>query len=190
MLQTSFSGLFSAGLGRSLLIRFLLISILPMAFIVWMSIQNSIQIITSDQTNKLDAIAQAKHDQLAAYFKSTITNLRLQAELENTVSFLEAMKNAHQENTTSNTKGKKKSLHELTKGYQWASLEEEYGGDFSRFLTTYDYVDILLLDDLGNVLYSIRKDHDLGSNIFSSQAKKSAFSLAAQKALKNWFSGL
>ena len=182
-----FGGLFSAGLGRSLLIRFLLISILPMAFIVWMSIQNSVQTITNNQTNKLDAIAQAKHDQLAAYFKSTITNLRLQAELENTVSFLEAMKSAHQDNNALRNKSKKKSLAELTKGYQWVTLEEEYGGDFSRFLTTYDYVDILLLDDQGNVLYSIRKDHDLGSNIFSNQAKISAFSLAAQKALKTGF---
>ncbi len=175
-----FSQLFTPGLGRTLLYRFLIISVLPMSFVAYISIQNSVHTITQAQTDKLAAIAKAKHNHLAAYFTSTITNIRLQAELENTVNFLQAMKQALQ---SSQARHADKTLLEVTKGYQWAALEEEYGGDFSRFLTTYDYVDILLLDNAGNVLYSIRRDGDLGSNVFSPELERQPFSLTAQKAL-------
>ncbi len=175
-----FSQLFTPGLGRTLLYRFLIISVLPMSFVAYISIQNSVQTITQDQTDKLAAIAKAKHNHLAAYFTSTITNIRLQAELENTVNFLQAMKLALK---SSRDKQANKSLLEVTKGHQWAAIEEEYGADFSRFLTTYDYVDILLLDNAGNVLYSIRRDSDLGSNVFTPELELNFFSVTAKKAL-------
>ncbi len=174
------TGLFSPGLGRTLLFRFVIISVLPMIFIAWVSIQNSMQSITQDQTDKLTAVAQAKLNHLSSYFDSTITNIRLQAELDNTVNFLQAMKQALQ---SAQTKKSNKSLKEVTNGYQWAALEEEYGSDFSQFLTTYDYIDILLLDTDGNVLYSIRRDSDFGTNVFSTGFNGQFFSDTARKAL-------
>lgn len=170
-----FTSVLTAGLGRTLLVRFLLVSILPMGFVAWTSIQNSIQTFTAYRTDGLAAVAHAKYSSLSAYFSQTTTNLRLESELANTVGFLSAL----QENFQSSGK----PLAEFTKSYQWAILEDEFGTDISHVLTTYSYIDILLMDPQGNILYSVRRDNDLGSNLFTGELSKSKFSIAAQKAL-------
>ncbi|MEE8057372.1 MAG: response regulator [Pseudomonadales bacterium] len=171
-----FGSVLTAGIGRSLFIRFLITSILPMSFVAFVSIQNSVETITKNQTDALVAVAKAKHDHLSAYFKSTITNIRLQAELENTVSYMEALKAGYQHSG--------QPLNRFTKSFQWANFEEQYGADLSHFLLTYSYIDILLLDDKGNILYSIRRDDDLGRNLFEGKYAQSKFSLAVKKSLK------
>jgi len=174
---------FAPGLARTLFYRFILISILPMSFVAWISIQNSINTINGAQVDKLAAIAKAKHNHLSAYFNSTITNLRLQAELENTVKFLEAMKLAYRTEVQLSNQTEQ-SLSKITKGYQWALLEEEFAADFLHFQTTFDYIDTLLLDNNGNILYSIRKDSDFGSNVYTKENKDNLFSKTVKKAME------
>ncbi|MCJ8298865.1 MAG: hypothetical protein MJK13_08025, partial [Pseudomonadales bacterium] len=170
------SRVFTRGLGRTLFIRFLVVAIVPMVFVGAISVQQMVQSFNLSRTEGLAAVARAKHSDLSHYFDFTLTNIRVQAELENTVNFLLALKSARASSD--------QSLAKFHHSFQWASMEDQYGSDLSHFLTNYSYIDLLLLDEQGNVLYSIRRDDDLGNNLFTGDYSASRFAAAAKEALQ------
>ncbi len=163
------------GIGRTLFIRFLIFALIPMIIIGVVSINNGVTTIKEARLEGLTVVAMAKQERLIEYFRLIETNLRLQSELVNTINFLDKLK-VGSENYN-------KSLKEYTRSYQWANIEDKYAADISRFLTAHNYIDILLIDNQGNILYSVRKDDDLGRNLFNGKYKNTRFSHAAQSAI-------
>ncbi len=163
------------GIGRTLFVRFLIFAIVPMIIIGVVSINNGVTTIKEARLEGLTVVAMAKQQRLIEYFKLIETNLRLQAELVNTINFLSELK--------SESKKYIKSLKEYTRSYQWATIEDKYAADISRFLTAHNYIDILLIDNEGNVLYSVRHDDDLGRNLFNGKYTNTRFSQAAKSAI-------
>ncbi|MBV1881307.1 MAG: hypothetical protein KUG82_06720 [Pseudomonadales bacterium] len=110
------------GLGKTLLLRFILLSVIPVTLVAWISMEYSAKIISSNQTNSLVAVTKAKHAHLTSYFNSVSTNLRLLSESENTLHFIDKLNLAYKKSGT--------SLKEFVGGYQWSELEDKYGTDF------------------------------------------------------------
>jgi len=171
-----FGRLFTKGLLRTLIFRFLVIAILPMLIVAWLSVHKSVETFKSYRLDGLSAVAHAKYKNLNRYFESTVDNLRLQAGLENTVHFLKDL------STSFESSGK--TLEAFTKSYQWALIENKYAGDLTYFLTNYSYVDLQLLDNSGNILYSFRRDIDLGTSLFNGPNAGSRYAVAAKKTLQ------
>ena len=164
-----------SGISRSLLLRFLLISILPMVFIAIESVRISTATIKNDQLKTLSVLERSIHNQFGEYIDATITNIRLQAELANTIYFLRDLKYHFDEMQV--------PLIDFIKSHHWHNLQAQYGNDFSRFLTTYQYNDVMLLDDRGNILFSSHQYEDLGTNLFKGELKDSKIATAAKQAL-------
>jgi len=165
----------AAGIGRSLFLRFLLLSILPILFLSWISVNNSIKTIREYRTAALASVAHEKHQSLLAFFNATSTNLRVLADSTNTVKFLELLSSTYKDSN--------RDLKRFVGGYQWSLLEDQYGEDLGQFLTTYRYLDLLLLDKQGNMLYSIRQNEDFGSNLMTGKYANNFLSAAISKAL-------
>jgi len=147
-----------------------------MTIVLIASVRSSVQTIEATQYKGLSTVLETKYDHINAYFEQSITSLGLLAESENTLQFILALKSAY--------KKSQRSLEKFTGGYQWSVLEDEYGSDLSLFLTAHSHIDVMLLDDQANVLYSIRKDSDLGTNIFSSSSENGRLSSAIKRTLK------
>lgn len=165
-----------SGISRNLLLRFLIISILPMAFIAIESVRVSTATIKADQLKTLSVLEKSIHNHFSDYIEATITNIRLQAELANTIYFLQDLKHRFDEMQI--------PLTEFIKSHHWHNLQAQYGNDFSRFLTTYQYTDVMLLDNRGNILYTSHQYDDLGTNLFKGDFKHSKMATAAKQALE------
>lgn len=67
---------------------------------------------------------------------------------------------------------------------QWSLLNSRYQEFFADFAQRFGFDDIMLLDTDGNVVYSVYKGVDLGTNLFTGPYRSSTYSEAYRRALK------
>ncbi|MCH9732522.1 MAG: HAMP domain-containing protein [Actinomycetia bacterium] len=65
----------------------------------------------------------------------------------------------------------------------WPAVDARYDGYFQDMVTRFEYQDALLLDARGNVVYSVNKGLDLGTNILEGPYRDSKLGAAYEKAL-------
>lgn len=68
-------------------------------------------------------------------------------------------------------------------GSSWSSTNSEYNDYFHDMTTRYSYGDLLLLDTEGNVVYSVHKGVDLGTNVRTGPYANTALADAYERAL-------
>jgi class 3 adenylate cyclase len=70
-------------------------------------------------------------------------------------------------------------------GSPWSAANARYDFYLRNIVTRFDYRDALLLDLQGNIVYSVRKGPDLGTNILTGPYRESNLHDAYQKALRS-----
>src|ERR1700740_3495880 len=70
-------------------------------------------------------------------------------------------------------------------GRAWSAANARYDFWLRDIVTLFDYPDALLLDMQGNVIYSVKKGPDLGTNILTGPYRESNLRDAYQKALRS-----
>ncbi|OBH86227.1 adenylate/guanylate cyclase domain-containing protein [Mycobacterium scrofulaceum] len=70
-------------------------------------------------------------------------------------------------------------------GSAWSAANARYGFYMREIVTRFEYPDALLLDMQGNVVYSVNKGPDLGTNILTGPYRESNLRDAYQKALRS-----
>ncbi|MCS5716861.1 HAMP domain-containing protein [Herbiconiux sp. CPCC 205763] len=70
-------------------------------------------------------------------------------------------------------------------GSSWSAVDAKYNPYFREMATRYQYEDALILDTEGNVVYSVYKGVDLGTNILDGPYKGSTLSSAYTEALNS-----
>ncbi|VAZ84835.1 Adenylate cyclase [Mycobacterium persicum] len=68
-------------------------------------------------------------------------------------------------------------------GSAWSAANARFNGYFREIVTRFDYDDAVLLDTRGNIIYSLSKDPDLGTNILTGPYRESNLRDAYLKAL-------
>jgi class 3 adenylate cyclase len=68
-------------------------------------------------------------------------------------------------------------------GSAWSAADARFNEFFTSIVTNFEYRDALLLDTRGNVVYSVAKGADLGTNILTGPYRESNLGDAYQKAL-------
>ncbi len=77
------------------------------------------------------------------------------------------------------------SLQDAGDGSAWSAANARFNFYMSGIVTRFKYRDALLLDMQGNVVYSVRKGPDLGTNILTGPYRESNLRTAYQKALRS-----
>ncbi|WP_082945644.1 adenylate/guanylate cyclase domain-containing protein [Mycobacterium sp. E2733] len=70
-------------------------------------------------------------------------------------------------------------------GSAWSAASARYGFYMRNIVTRFEYPDALLLDMQGNVVFSVNKGPDLGTNILTGPYRESNLREAYQKALRS-----
>ncbi|GAB3027400.1 adenylate/guanylate cyclase domain-containing protein [Mycobacterium bourgelatii] len=68
-------------------------------------------------------------------------------------------------------------------GSAWSAANAQFNGYFREIVTRFQYDDAVLLDTRGNIVYSLSKDPDLGTNILTGPYRESNLRDAYLKAL-------
>ncbi|WP_051556497.1 methyl-accepting chemotaxis protein [Alkalihalobacterium bogoriense] len=136
---------------KKMLISFLLISLLPMLVLMGISTYESRNSLDDAVVNKLVAIRDIKKEIIESYF----------AEREGDIVVL------------SQTSEVKEGIQEFSRAYyetglqgsDYVSHEASVGDFFKSYIDTYGYYDLFLIDNDGEVVYSVEKESDLGTNL-------------------------
>ena len=162
------------GLGRQLLVTILLLVIIPALLICLVSYKIAEKELRLNAVDTLKTISGLQSSHLLRYMNRIELDLSVESERQANVKFLEALISAKQQTGLSSA--------DFVKSYQWALIAEEQGADLKSFWEAYGYYDVFLLDNLGNILFTLAKGNDLGTNLFNGKYSYTRFARAAKKA--------
>ncbi len=170
------TGIIGGGILRTLLFWFLAISLLPLIIVVFIISQRAMETLQDDAESKLAAVAKLKRATVHNYFRENITNLVIAANRNHIMDMLNDFK------LSSETSGLEPA--EFVNTPEWALTSEHYRRDIEFFVYSRDYYDFLLLDFEGNVLYTVKQETDLGTNLFTGKQADTKFGKACQRAFQ------
>ncbi len=80
----------------------------------------------------------------------------------------------------------KQNLNQMIKSTQYHLLEKVYIQEYKSIIDTLDYIyDIFLIDLEGNIIYSVKKESDLGTNLLHGPYKDTKFATSFQNTRKS-----
>ena len=165
------------GLGSRLLLWFLALSLVPLGFVANTSYLNARQSLREGAEKSLRAVAEIKTEYINAYFSRMLIDLHQQSEAVSNSRLLQALRTAFEEGD--------QPLGEFVKSFKWALADNELSPDLKTFWKTYGYHDVLLVDVDGNILFTCRKETDLGTNLFTGSAGDTLLAEACKLALES-----
>lgn len=165
-----------SGIGRTLFLWFLAISIVPMAVVSLVSYRNARRNLRNEAVKSLSSTIRLKEKYVQAYFLEKLNDLRLQSDLSPNISFLQELRQAYLESGT--------GADRFVKTIEWARLSVANSGDLRNFLQIYGYYDVFLIDADGNILFTVMGEDDLGTNIFRGRYADTKFGSACRKAFE------
>ncbi|MGZ8181285.1 MAG: ATP-binding protein [Methylobacter sp.] len=150
-----------------LMLGFLLLSPLPLAGLAWLYVQAFEETLQQSALDNLSFLADKKADQINAYINERLTDSRLLAKSLAALDTLQAHSNPQDEQTV--------------RRYQ--ADEQVYRDYFYTLFESVGYYDLLLTDTAGNVVFSIRHESDLGSNLNTGPYRGTALANAHREAI-------
>jgi len=166
------------GLGVTLLFWFLLLSLIPMTVVSMISYRNARQSLMADAMHSMQGIIALKADYLHSFFADIERDMDAQSQYASNVRLLEELRGTFEKSG--------KTCEEFVKSFQARRIFHERGAGLKNFQQTYGYYDAFLVDEKGNILFSVMEEDDLGTNLMTG---KYADSLLAKAFRKNTESG-
>ncbi len=119
-------------------------------------------------------VSPAQRSQLRAYYEAEFLP-RLSANVDDNFSvetYLSASSSGsylqyHYIAENPNPTGQKGELNDANDGTQYSTIHRQFHPRFRRIVEEFDYYDLFLIDaETGNIIYSVEKEVDYGTNLF------------------------
>lgn len=149
-----------------LLLGFLLLSPLPLAWLAWVYTQVFEVTLMEAMEEKLVSVADKKIDQINTYLGERLVDSHFLATSSATIEALKHFSSVARDK------------QDLT-----ASDQEKYRKGFDALFDTNTYHDLLLIDMEGTVVFSMRQEPDLGSNLNTPPNRNSVLAHAHRAAV-------
>lgn len=164
------------GVGKSLLIWFMAISIIPLGIVSFINFLNAYQGLTIVTDKSLTSSSQLRTKYLSTFFNEAEDYLNITSGLENNDKLI---KTIHQI-----LHDKQLSMKEFAYTSEYKNLTAGLKTDLLSHIQDIGYQDQLIIDSSGQVLFSVRNPLFTGTNIFTdSTLKASRLSKAIKTAL-------
>ena len=147
------------GVGKSLLIWFMAISIIPLGIVSFINFLNAYQGLTIITDKSLNSSSQLRTKYVTTFFNNAKDYLDITSSLENNDALIEKVNKLLQE--------KKITLKELAQTIEYKNLTSELKKDLQNHIQEVGYQDQLIVDDEGNIIFSVHSRNLIGDNIFN-----------------------
>ncbi len=164
------------GLGKTLALTFLMFALFPMVVIILISYDSFHKSLKEQTKTALKLLVNSKSREISNYFERMQITLRQQAETILNAQFLDVMEIVYQ------TSGK--PLDKFIRSQMWDSVVDEFSSDITRICKMYKYHDIFLINNNGDILYTVAFEKDIGTNLLTGKYKSSKFAAAVRKSIK------
>jgi CheY-like chemotaxis protein/methyl-accepting chemotaxis protein len=175
-LRLSFRSWKYIGVGKSLLIWFLAISIVPLASISFINFLNAYQGLTIVAEKSLNTTSQLRVEYINTFFNEIVGFLEFNSRQKSDIKFIKTLKSEY-----GNFSG---DFDNFKKTATYEEITAEHRDEFKNLADKNGYYDIYYLDDKGNILFTLREESDLGSNLISGQLRLTKFSSTVRKVLE------
>mgnify|MGYP000633196351 CR=1 FL=1 len=163
-------------LGNQLMFWFLLLSLLPLVIVAWISYQQANKSLSHAAAEELELSERLNREFIQNWFNYRFMDLGVQAETRNNTELLTSLVEGHKLSGT--------EPEQYVKSYDWALRTIDLQDDLISLSRHYDYIyDLFLIDNEGNILYSITKEDDLGTNLFNGPYKGTLFAKTVSQSL-------
>ncbi|NKF50529.1 response regulator [Shewanella sp. WXL01] len=146
----------------------LAVSLLPVSTVSLVITDYVQHTLSNNIFNKLEYVRSAKHSQLKHYINTLHANVSVLAESTTISSSVEAFSSTFDEGV----------MDEVQYNF-FESLE--YGDAFKKFLAGYQYYDLMLVNNDGNIIYSVLREDELGQNVQSERFTNTLLPVAYAK---------
>ncbi|MCP4663346.1 MAG: hypothetical protein GY856_48760, partial [bacterium] len=163
------------GLGRALLLWFLVLSLVPVTVVSIFSFLGARGSLFENSHSQLLALSRIKTEYISSYFSGMLAILREQSEAVANARFLGRLRAALRVGG--------RPPHEYVTSFEWTRLTEEGGADLRTFRRAHGLHDVFLIDVEGNILFTVAAESDLGTNILTGPYSDTLFARACEKAL-------
>ncbi len=164
------------GVGKSLLLWFLAISVVPLAAISFINFLNAYHGLTIVAEKSLNTTSQLRVAYINTFFNEIVDFLELNSRQRNDIDFIKTL--------DSSWKNSNSDLNEYIKKKEWTQITAEHRDEFKDLARKNGYHDIYFMDNQGNILFSLREEADLGTNLFTGPYRFSKFANATRDALE------
>ncbi|MFD2176055.1 diguanylate cyclase [Veronia pacifica] len=155
--------------------------------------------LTLSAKAKLTALLESRKESLIHYFDIIKQDLAFHSKAPTTRdATIEFINGWREEGSDSETilqtlytknnpfaSGQKESLLDAEDGSAYSVAHRKYHGYFRNLAATHGYYDIFLVDTLGNIIYSVKKESDYATNILTGQWKDSHIAYAFTQINRN-----
>jgi len=162
---------------HTLLIWFLFFALAPVGIVSWVGYTKSTQSMHKAAVSELAVSATMQKIFIDNWFKYRTMDISTWSKNKSTVEFMQKLMQVY---TASQL-----SLADFVKSSEYGEFMIHNENDFSTFVKEYDYLyDIFLIDPSGNVLYSVKKKPDLGTNLQNGLYSNTKFADSFRKTIQ------
>ena len=156
-------------LSISLILWFLMLSLIPLVAVSWFSYEQAKQSLLKVSQKELAQSSLLSTKAIQNWFQYRMVDLNVEAASPNNSLLLQSL--------IAGLERSKLAGEEYVRTSEWELIVDTYQHELLTKAHQYDYIsDLYLIDMQGNILFNVTKEEDLGQNIFSEQFSDSLFS--------------
>ena len=168
----------SKSLSSTLVKWFLILSLTPILIVSILAYKNSSESLYKAVSSELNHSATSYVNFVENWFYYRSIDITSWSSNKNTINFMHSINVAY--------KNSKFPLDQYIKSYEYIKLISPYQNDFIELTRQYDYIyDLFLFDTQGNLLYTVAKERDLGTNFFTGIYKDTKFASTIKQSLND-----
>ena len=163
-------------LAFTIILGFVPLSIIPMLLISYENYKTSAADITKTSYDNLKQASLLDKKFIKNWFHYRQTDIKNWSQTRTNIEFLSKLQETFVE--------EKSSIESFVKSDTYKDITLSMESDMLRTVKNYDYIyDLFLIDLEGNVLYTVEKESDLGTNLRKGPFSSTKFALAVQKTI-------
>ncbi len=163
-------------IGRSLLLGFLFLALLPLCVVSLVFYQQLSQTLKTEVDASLVVAAEQNRSLLESWFDNRVRDARLQAELLANTRLLQSLRRGYEDSN--------QSLGEYLRSSDWETRVDQPQDALSKFSRIYEYIyDVFLIDDQGNILFTVERESDFGTSLIDGPYRDTRFAGVVRESL-------
>jgi len=165
------------GIGKGLLIWFLIISFIPLVTVSYINYMNAFKGLTIVAEKSLVTTSKLRTENINNFFHDLSSSLDIQAELESNVEFLSSLqKDFLKSNQT---------IFDYVHSDRWEKITSRKRNELGKICDIQGYYNFQFINTNGDVIFSLLNTEDLGSNVYSGKYSQSLYSKTCKKVLSD-----
>ena len=155
------SSFFTKNLVRRVITLMLIVALVPLIVVTVVSIYYSKDALEKDAFSKLQAIEEIKKGQVTNYFIERVADLDTLSKVPLVTKSLDDLEALYESNkTTTNL-----DTAAFINSPEYEALYKRIDPYLRNYMEKYGYYDIFLIDEVGDILYTVEKESDLGTSL-------------------------